>query len=236
MLKEAEFLVKISHPNIIPLNGFVEDVSKNMIWLVFPWEANGSLSDFIASGNWEIPERISLINDVAEGVKYLHSRKPAICHGDLKSANVLVNSENRAVIIDFGSAGLVFNVTFCASTMTISLTGNNYTLRWAAPEVLKWDEAGLQSDIWALGWVAFEVMTSSIPFQGVPDITVFKRVIQGDLPSITADTRMFLIQALGSLIFKCLTTDPSKRPTAEEYQQSINWMVSNAGLQSFARN
>ncbi|KIO22376.1 hypothetical protein M407DRAFT_51407, partial [Tulasnella calospora MUT 4182] len=213
--REAEFLVRISHPNIIQLNGFVEDVSKNMIWLVFPWEANGSLSDFIAS------EPAFQINDVAEGVKYLHSRKPAIRHGDLKSANVLVNSENRAVIIDLGSARRLTSKAGEKRREKIENTLQeglvfNYTLRWAAPELLKGDEAGLQSDIWALGWVAFEVMTNSIPFQSDRDVAVFKRVIQGDLPSITADTRMFLIQALSSLIFKFLTSDPSKRPTAEE--------------------
>ncbi|KAG9045606.1 hypothetical protein FS837_006026, partial [Tulasnella sp. UAMH 9824] len=84
-LREAEFLVELSHPNIITLNGFVEDTPNNIIWLVFPWVDNGSLSDFVASADWEIPERISLISDVADGVTYLHSQKPPIRHGDLKS-------------------------------------------------------------------------------------------------------------------------------------------------------
>lgn len=101
-LREAEFLVGLSHENIIKLEGFVEDVSKEVIWLVFPWGENGTLKDFIASAEWEIPERIWLvrsrsfpfgphlrfvlqIHDVALGVEYLHGTKPPICHGDLKS-------------------------------------------------------------------------------------------------------------------------------------------------------
>lgn len=60
-LREAGFLVELSHPNIITLEGLVESVSNNMIWLVFPWEEQGNMRDFIASEDWEIPERISLV-------------------------------------------------------------------------------------------------------------------------------------------------------------------------------
>ncbi|KIO21836.1 hypothetical protein M407DRAFT_217582, partial [Tulasnella calospora MUT 4182] len=180
--REAEFLVDLEHENIIELVGFVEGVSNDRIWLVFPWEDNGNLKRFIASANWEIPERISLIDDVARGVEYLHNRQPPIRHGDLKSINILVNSEYRAVITDFGSARrLVTNdlqvtgartesklqttlspeATFCASTNTITLTGDRYTLRWAAPELLKEEDSGTACDIWALGWVAYEVTRNS---------------------------------------------------------------------------
>src|ERR1700743_992978 len=134
-------------------------------------------------------------------------------------ANVLVNSEHLAVITDFGSARRLtqhdpnkqmaqvhnkpqpFQASFCTSSKTITLTGNNYTLRWAAPEVLSDDEMSLWSDIWAFGWIAYEVnllnlnmvaaqahrappkqvMTNSIPFEEVPaDTVVVARVINGD--------------------------------------------------------
>ncbi|KAG9035004.1 hypothetical protein FS837_002074, partial [Tulasnella sp. UAMH 9824] len=58
--REAGFLVELSHANIIKLEGFVEDASKGIVWLVFPWEVNGNLRDFVATQDWEIPERISL--------------------------------------------------------------------------------------------------------------------------------------------------------------------------------
>ncbi|KIO18618.1 hypothetical protein M407DRAFT_31729 [Tulasnella calospora MUT 4182] len=244
-IREAEFLVGLSHENIIELEGFVKDLSKNTIWLVFPWEENGTLKDFIASAEWEIPERISLLHDVARGVEYLHGRKPPICHGDLKSVNVLVNSECRAVITDFGSARhhttkgpnrereRVENdpqpvaspeATFCPSTNTITMTCNQYTLRWAAPELLVEDDASLASDVWALGCVAYEVMTNSIPFQDVKDYIVVERVVRGDLPSISSDARMVLIQALCTLVRQCWNIDPSKRPTAEGCRGAIAWM------------
>ncbi|KIO17469.1 hypothetical protein M407DRAFT_32856 [Tulasnella calospora MUT 4182] len=60
-LRESEFLVKLSHPNIVKLEGFVEDPSAQKVWLIFPWEEYGNLRDYLASGEWEVPERISLV-------------------------------------------------------------------------------------------------------------------------------------------------------------------------------
>ncbi|KIO26918.1 hypothetical protein M407DRAFT_23856 [Tulasnella calospora MUT 4182] len=240
----------MSHENIITLEGFVEDLRNDRIWLIFPWEDNGNLKDFVASRNWEIPERISLIGDVTSGVEYLHTRDPPIYHGDVKSVNVLVNWEYHAVITDFGSArrlakkpknpdsprteteikseappALGFQATFEAANNTITLTGNEYTLRWAAPELLMDDEPWLWSDIWSLGWICYEVMTGFIPFQNVrKDSMVIKRVIQGDLPSVTNHVRMSLIMQLCSIIIKCWSINPSERPTAEDCRKFIAWM------------
>ncbi|KAG8929368.1 hypothetical protein FRC01_004444 [Tulasnella sp. 417] len=249
-LREAGFLVELSHRNIVRLEGFVEDVSEGIIWLVFPWEANGNLRDFIASRDWEIPERIWLIDDVARGVEYLHSQNPPICHGDLKSVgvvaitvNVLVNSKCRALITDFGSARRLadaeteqvgnerqpaprLEATFCAATNTITLTGNEYTLRWAAPELLKDEAPTVKIDIWALGWIAYEVMTNAIPFEDVAkESIVIKRVTQGHLPSITGDARMSLMLRLCWLMSQCWNADPSQRPSATDCRKSLDWMI-----------
>ncbi|KIO20487.1 hypothetical protein M407DRAFT_29894, partial [Tulasnella calospora MUT 4182] len=254
-LRESEFLVQLSHPNIVKLEGFVEDLSAQKVWLVFPWEEYGNLRHFLASGEWEIPERISLINDVTLGLEYLHNQEPPVYHGDLKSLNILVDSECHALITDFGSARhlgsdhvgkqakgndqepgpatdpnageepITLEAIFSATANTLTLTGSGYTLRWAAPELLRDDKPGLRSDIWALGWIAYEVMTNTIPFHDVQrNVMVIIRVIQGHLPSITEDARMSLIRALCSLMVRCWSMNPDKRPTAEECGKLISWM------------
>ncbi|KIO16363.1 hypothetical protein M407DRAFT_86092, partial [Tulasnella calospora MUT 4182] len=233
-LRESKVVLELSHPNIVKLEGFVADLSKNVVWLVFPWEENGNLKDFLAAGDWEVPERISLIYDVTRGVEYLHTQKPPIYHSDLKSLNILVNLKFLAIITDFGSArrlqkGAPLRPVFCASTNTITLTGSKYTIRWAAPEQLTENQSSLASDIWSLGWIVYEVMTNSIPFHDITvETTVMRRVIQGDLPFISADARMSLIRALCSLVTQCWSFDPNKRPTAEDCRKSISWMVSIA--------
>lgn len=178
LVQEISLLNKLSHKNIVKVIGFVESTSDGIAWIIFPWEQNGNLREFVASADWEFPERIALIHDFADGMKYLHSREPPICHGDLKSLNVLVNSKNEAVIIDFGSARSVEStskeiaqppdidaisyvnldqpkVEVVPSGGTITLTAAQWTLRWAAPELLAGGVSDLMSDIWAFGWICW---------------------------------------------------------------------------------
>ncbi|KIO24525.1 hypothetical protein M407DRAFT_76836, partial [Tulasnella calospora MUT 4182] len=231
-LREAGLLTELRHGHIIKLKGFVEDLTNGRIWLIFLWHEHGNLKDFVASQDWEIPERISLIDDVTRGVRYLHSRDPPIRHGDLKSINILVASDCRAVITDFGSARrLTKTATFCATSGTMTFTGNEYTLRWAAPELLMDDEAGLSSDIWALGWICYEVMTNSVPFENIKkDAIIIKHVIDGNLPSVTDHARISLTRQLCSLMVGCWSVDPTKRPTAEDCRKSMEWMVSSVPI------
>ncbi|KAG8906687.1 hypothetical protein FRC01_007927 [Tulasnella sp. 417] len=61
LTRELEMLDLVNHPHVVKLTGFVEDAAECAAWLVFPWEANGNVREFLASGTWEIPERISLL-------------------------------------------------------------------------------------------------------------------------------------------------------------------------------
>ncbi|KAG8950432.1 hypothetical protein FRC04_007447 [Tulasnella sp. 424] len=241
LTREVEMLDCISHPHVVKLEGFIENPAEGAAWLVFTWEANGNVREFLASGIWEIPERISLIRDTACGLEYLHGHNPPIRHGDLKSLNILVNAEYRAVITDFGSARLLTDVplststddeealttilnqpaddgspraTYSEHTKQMTISNCEYTLRWAAPEVLLGEESDLSSDIWALGWIIYELLTDDFPFKEVKlDAAVIKRVIEGVLPSIAKDQRFSPIPALCNLITSCWKQNPTDRPT-----------------------
>ncbi|KIO17802.1 hypothetical protein M407DRAFT_32524 [Tulasnella calospora MUT 4182] len=252
-VNELRLLDKLSHPNIAKIIGFVEDVEKSIAWLIFPWEDNGNLREFLRSGTWEIPERVSLILDVASGLEYLHSRQPPVCHGDLKSLNILVNSSNRAVITDFGSARILrqtqelnpdagtrlealassafpknsgppqFTVT--ASETALTLTGPACSLRWAPPEVLNGEALDLAGDIWALGWIAWEALTDDYPFGELKlDFEVTMRIIEGRLPSIYGHDQLSQVRSLCSLMQSCWKPEPKERPSATECLKTLRWI------------
>ncbi|KAG8982672.1 hypothetical protein FRB90_006639, partial [Tulasnella sp. 427] len=255
-LREAKFLLDLSHKNIVECKGFAEDLAEKRVWLVLEWAENGNLRDFVASGDWEIPERIALIHDVTLGVEYLHSQSTPIYHGDLKSVNIVINSQYRAVITDFGSArriprattakparsnaqfrssngnatlstsgGVGVKTQVLATGNTMTLTGDHFTLRWAAPELLSGDPSTLACDIWSLGWVAYEVMLGNVPFHDVMrEAVVIIRVIEGKLPNVSDHARIKLIQALGSFMTQCWSIDPERRPTGEECKKIVSWM------------
>ncbi|KAG9041609.1 hypothetical protein FS837_012035 [Tulasnella sp. UAMH 9824] len=218
---EVDLLNDLSHENVVGIVGFVEDVEEGVAWMVFVWEKNGNLREFIRSAEWELPERISLLN-------------------------ILVNSENRAVITDFGSARAVdsaeeealkgvraakavptshpaamgpqevgaLTAEIAPSGEFITMTGPAWTVRWAAPELLEGYLPGLASDIWALGWVCWETITGHFPFQKENDFTVVLRVMKGDLPTIENDDQLKQIQTLCSLMRECWNLDINERATA----------------------
>ena len=62
----------LSHENIVQFLGFVEDLENGKAWMVLGWEPNGNVSEFLAAGKREVPERISLVSN------YLAGRRPAV--------------------------------------------------------------------------------------------------------------------------------------------------------------
>ncbi|KIO23038.1 hypothetical protein M407DRAFT_27460 [Tulasnella calospora MUT 4182] len=206
------------------------------------------------AGNSGPPEHISLKHDILNGLEYIHCQTPSICHGDLKSHNILINSSYHAVITDFGSARRFthknlprsaadravgplmgaadgrsddssIQATFCATSNAITLTNNNYNIRWAAPELLLDDKLSPPGDMWAFGWI---VLTGKIPFGDINhDAAIVERVIHGNLPSIAEDDRMSRIGALCFLMNQCWKTIPGERPSAEGCHYAIGWMPSS---------
>ncbi|KAG9013560.1 hypothetical protein FRB90_005915 [Tulasnella sp. 427] len=240
---EISLLAKLQHRNIVNLLGFSEDFEKGIAWIILPWEANGNLREFVHSADWEIPERVSLIYDLLSGLEYLHNQQAPICHGDLKSLNVLVSFENRAVITDFGSARVIEDagsesisvldeeqntknpesprVEFPDHGTTVTVTGPAWTLRWAAPELLNAKAPSLASDMWAFAWICWEVMTGNFPFYDVQsDGLVIVHLATGNMPTISDDRQLSQLRALCSLMSDCWSIDPQRRPaarTAREY-------------------
>lgn len=174
---EVGLMNDLSHKNVVKIIGFVEDVDNGVAWMVFRWEKNGNLREFVRSENWELPERVCLINDVASGIRYLHERNPPICHGDLKSLNILVNSKNRAIITDFGSAHAIdsakeaalsgVNTAIVAKIKSRTLTG----VRDSEPLKADIAESGefitMTGPAWTIRWAALSCWMEIFPVWGV---------------------------------------------------------------------
>ncbi|KAG8923500.1 hypothetical protein FRC01_012680 [Tulasnella sp. 417] len=254
---ELSLMAELSHPNIIQLVGFVEDMKNGNAWIVMPWEANGNVREFLQSGQWDLPERISLIQDTAKGLEYLHTRQPPICHGDLKSLNILVDFSYQAVITDFGSARIKQHVppaerenasvrpqgaqlddgisaewtspevTFYPSTSDFTLTGPGYSLRWTAPEVIRGDDQDLPSDVWAIGWIAWEIVTGKMPFEELTiEGAIIHHTVMGKLPAIREDADLSHVLKLCSLMSDCWLLVPGNRIDASAFRRRVDIIVS----------
>ncbi|KAG8989984.1 hypothetical protein FRB90_001993 [Tulasnella sp. 427] len=215
-IREVDIMSRLNHERIVKLIGFVEDIRDGEAWIIMPWEPNGNLADFLASGDWEIPERISLIQDMFGGLEYLHTRKPPIIHGDLKSMNILVGSDCHAIITDFDSARAIDDRYQKAENEAqdettpqhpsqvpspeikiesigdrLTLTGYGFSLRWAPPEVVNGKRAKLASDVWSAGWVCWEAMTDKLPFHELSSAgPITLMVAEGKVPVPGEETQL----------------------------------------------
>ncbi|KAG9029832.1 hypothetical protein FS837_003462, partial [Tulasnella sp. UAMH 9824] len=235
---EISLTSELHHDNVIHLVGFAENIAGNVAWIIHRWEANGNVREFLNSEDWEIPERVSLIYDISCGIKYLHTRNPPIYHGDLKSANILVSSQNRAIITDFGSARYLdksshprARIQRPMSILSDALT-EQPNLNTMSPRV-NFCSIGtlitLTGTAWTLRWAAPElVMTGNIPFHDeTNDIKIALQLATRSfkLPSIVMHEQLSQIQVLCRLINNCWSLDVDGRPTADACLSEIESMI-----------
>ncbi|KAF9440638.1 kinase-like protein, partial [Macrolepiota fuliginosa MF-IS2] len=213
ILTEMAIWAHLSHPNILEFYGvYVFDAGMPQLCFVSPWMENGNLDQYLKRRP-EIP-RMPLILDVAEGVLYLH--RSNIVHSDLKSENVLVSGEGRALIGDFGISNVV---TSSGTTFTESPNG---TTRWKAPELHR-PEGNLRatpfSDIWSLGCLFYQILTRKIPFhQYHSDTQVLFAFIDGRVPvrPVPGTFCDGIDYAMWGLLERCWDYVPHRRPRCRE--------------------
>ncbi|KAI3841917.1 hypothetical protein MKW92_030204 [Papaver armeniacum] len=166
---EVEIISNLKHRNLVPLRGCCvtgdgedgEEVngSEQMRYLVYDFMPNGNLDDHLFLLNnkkkalsW--PERKSIILDVAKGLAYLHyGVKPSIYHRDIKATNILLDSEMKARVADFG---LAKQNREGQSHLTTRVAG---THGYLAPEYALYGQLTEKSDIYSFGIVILEIMS-----------------------------------------------------------------------------
>ncbi|KAG8692891.1 hypothetical protein FRC11_003298, partial [Ceratobasidium sp. 423] len=196
--------------------GFVH--FQGQIALVTPWIKDGPLSQHILRGS--LPPLQTCIQ-LAMAIEYLHAK--GIVHGDIKPDNVLVTDQEQVQLADFGSA-----ISTLATTLNFTRTSSfNFTIRFAAPEVLKEDVRTFtkESDVYALGMTMFNIVTGQPPFADKQEISVIidviykkKRPTQPDfgdsLQGGGAKTKMW------DLFEWCLAYEPRDRPKASQVKEA----------------
>ncbi|CAN1234481.1 Probable receptor-like protein kinase At1g11050 [Linum perenne] len=164
---EVEIVSKIKHKNLLPLRGCCVDMKGCCVdmkgrrrFLVYDFMANGSVADHLSNVSrrarlsWE--KRKNIILDVAKGLVYLHCGvKPAIYHRDIKSSNILLDSDLRAKVADFGLARQGREDGY--SHITTRVAGTHGFL---APEYAMYGHLSNKSDVYSFGVLVLEIMTA----------------------------------------------------------------------------
>ncbi|KAH7338846.1 kinase-like domain-containing protein [Rhizoctonia solani] len=238
--REAEIWRQLMHDNVHPFLGVwihMEDV-----YLVSPFMERGDAAEWVRTRN--DADRLKLMLEIAQGLEYLHLRSPAVIHGDLRLANVLISDSGSACITDFGLARVLEGLTLTPVSQQLGVAG---ATRWMARELLlppplpdcssevqvEVEEATVtpETDMWSWGMTVLEAMTAQPPyFHRRRDTQVILDIIGGVLP--TRPRTGYLSRpegdALWALMERCWKAEPRERPSSSEVVAEM-WKLQREG-------
>ncbi len=156
---EQRTLAQLNHPSIARL--YDADTSPDGTpFFVMEYVEGVPLTEFCKAQKCSIPERLRLFRAVCEAVLYAHQH--AVIHRDLKPSNIMVKADGSIRLLDFGIAKHLENL---GELVDQTITGLRLmTPAYAAPEQIRGEQVGIQSDVYSLGVVLYELLAGQLPF------------------------------------------------------------------------
>ncbi|KFY31239.1 hypothetical protein V493_01279, partial [Pseudogymnoascus sp. VKM F-4281 (FW-2241)] len=202
--------VSMGHRNILTLVDYFE--TQNNLYLVTDLALGGELFDRICrKGNYYESDAASLILATLSAVAYLHAH--GIVHRDLKPENLLFRTpEDNAdlLIADFGLSRIMDDEHFHVLTTTCGTPG------YMAPEIFKKAGHGKPVDVWAIGVITYFLLCGYTPFDRDSNLEEMQAILIADYRFEPPAFWRGVSPAAKDFVSRCLTVDPSARPTAQE--------------------
>jgi serine/threonine-protein kinase len=216
-IREAKASAALSHPNIVS----VQDQGWNQngipaVFIVMELIEGHTLRDYLNErGKFEIKDAINYLTPILSALAAAHDL--GIVHRDIKPENILISKEGRVKIADFGLA----RGELIGSTMTAESSVILGSVSYLSPEQVQRGVADSRSDVYAVGIVAFEMLTGEKPFLGESPIQIAYMHVNQEIPSLRTK-RKEIPADLDDLILQATNRDPDKRPrTAGEFLKSL---------------
>ena len=207
---ETEVLARLQHEGIARIYGvgWVEGDVTSQPWFAMELVDGVPVTEYVAREGLALPARLTLIADIADAVHHAHEK--GVVHRDLKPSNVLVEPGGRPKILDFGVARLVDDDADHV-TRAGQVIG---TVAYMSPEQIGGmnEEVDTRSDVYALGVLAFEVLTGRLPHDvsGAPLIEAARR-IRDDAPRRLGEHDSALRGDPEIIVAKALAPEPGRR-------------------------
>lgn len=224
--QEAKNAAKLSHANIVQIYDTVSDNGIEAI--VMEYVEGRTLRDLLDDHSYLRPsDVIDVGQQVCSALEMAH--RNGVVHRDIKPSNILVRSDRRVMVTDFGIAKAGEDTDL---TVTGTLLG---TAKYLAPEQVNGDEADPRTDLYSLGVVMFEALTGKPPFSADTDVaTAFAR-LQGPAPR-ASQLRSDIGRTIDDIVNRLLQRDPDQRyATAADVRaalgyESKSWDQHDGGL------
>jgi predicted Ser/Thr protein kinase len=200
---EARAAAQLTHPHIVSIHEVGQ--LHGQYYFTMDYVAGQSLAQRLAQGPMAIDDAVRLMRDVARAVAHLHAQ--GIVHRDLKPSNILLDTEGRPYVTDFGLAKVFTPGSDATTTGVIAGTPS-----YMAPEQASAQRSliGPASDVYGLGAILYELLTGAPPFRAATPLDTLLQVLGRDpLPPRRLNPR--IPRALELLCLKCLDKSPAAR-------------------------
>jgi len=200
-LRESRLAASINHPSIITIYDAGE--ADGLLYIAMQYVDGAHLGELLQDEKGLEPRRaVSFLNQIAAALDAAHAH--GIVHRDVKPANVLIDSEH-CYLTDFGLTKRISSQT--ALTAKGQFVG---TVHYMAPEQIRAGTVDARTDVYALGCLAYQVLTGSVPFERDSEVAVVYSHLQEPPPSLTA-TRPDLPTGLDGVLTVALAKNREDR-------------------------
>lgn len=157
--REQRTLAQLNHPSIAQLYD-ADTLPDGTPWFVMERVDGVALTEYCGKHQCSLEERLQLFRSVCEAVQYAHSN--AVIHRDLKPSNILVKNDGTIRLLDFGIAKQMEGLDVPIDQTRTGL--RLMTPAYASPEQIRGDRVGIQTDVYSLGVILYELLTGQLPF------------------------------------------------------------------------
>jgi serine/threonine protein kinase len=216
--REAQSAARISHANVTAIYR-VGRLSGDAPYMVMEYIDGRTVRDIVESGSrFDYGYARALLASVAAALAAAHDR--GIVHRDVRPGNVFVEDRTaRAVLGDFGIAALLESGSATASRLTAAGIRLGET-RYMSPEQIRGEPVTEQSDVYAFGILAYEVLTGRGPYDAKGEVHMITAHLQRE-PLRLRELRDDVDAAAATLIERCLAKEPNHRPRTEEIARAL---------------
>ncbi|XP_069033228.1 focal adhesion kinase 1-like isoform X6 [Embiotoca jacksoni] len=222
-LQEALTMRQFDHPNIVKLIGVI---TENPVWIIMELCTLGELRSFLQVRKYslDLATLILFAYQLSTALAYLESKR--FVHRDIAARNVLVSSVDCVMLGDFGLSRYMEDSSYYKASK------GKLPIKWMAPESINFRRFTSASDVWMFGVCMWEILMYGIkPFQGVKNNDVIGRIENGERLAMPPQCP----PTLYSLMTKCWSYDPSKRPRFTELKTQLSTILEEEKLQQEER-
>uniref|UniRef100_A0A8D3D292 non-specific protein-tyrosine kinase n=1 Tax=Scophthalmus maximus TaxID=52904 RepID=A0A8D3D292_SCOMX len=222
-LQEALTMRQFDHPHIVKLIGVI---TENPVWIIMELCTLGELRSFLQVRKYslDLASLILFAYQLSTALAYLESKR--FVHRDIAARNVLVSSVDCVMLGDFGLSRYMEDSSYYKASK------GKLPIKWMAPESINFRRFTSASDVWMFGVCMWEILMYGIkPFQGVKNNDVIGRIENGERLAMPPQCP----PTLYSLMTKCWSYDPSKRPRFTELKTQLSTILEEEKLQQEER-